>query len=189
MANFCSACGQAVAPDAKFCAGCGSTLGDTQPEPESPDYAVPVVVVNKGRGFFKNCLIVVGAVLGGLLLLIIVAGICTASESTDDGEQVSEPAATPIAITAQRLYEEREENATRYDDTYKGRLVRVTGNIARIDGGEVSLSISGAIGSVALDGIPREDQVLLNPNDQVVAVCTVGEYVLGTINLEKCQLQ
>ena len=37
MANYCSACGQAVAPDAKFCAGCGSALGDTQPEPEPED--------------------------------------------------------------------------------------------------------------------------------------------------------
>ncbi len=44
MANYCSACGQAVAPDAKFCANCGSALEDTQPresdlpatEPEQP---------------------------------------------------------------------------------------------------------------------------------------------------------
>ena len=140
----------------------------------------------------------VGAIVGGLLLLTILAGICTAivsdSESTNDGEQeqVSEadPVATPISITAQRLYEERETNATRYDDTYKGKIVRVSGTVDRIDGGKVYLQIPGSLfGDVALNGIPREDQAPLNPNNQVVAVCTVGEYIIGTISLEKCQIQ
>ncbi len=44
MANFCSACGASVTPDAKFCANCGSALEDAQPresdlpatEPEQP---------------------------------------------------------------------------------------------------------------------------------------------------------
>lgn len=37
MANFCSACGNAVNPDARFCARCGSALEDVQPpEPVPP---------------------------------------------------------------------------------------------------------------------------------------------------------
>ncbi len=206
MANFCSKCGQAVASDASFCAGCGNRLEDAPPEQsqeqpaEQPSFAVPVVEVGKGRGFFKTCLIVVGAVVGGGLLLIILAGVCTAIVSDSDeasGEQVeraveqedAEDVPTPIPITAQRLYEEREQNATRFDDEYKGKIVRVSGVIEKVDDGRVTLRVPGSFGEVDLKGIPREDQIPLNPGRSVVAVCKVGDFIFITMNLENCELQ
>ena len=45
MANFCSSCGRAVSPDARFCAGCGNSLEDVEqpaaPEPEAEEQPAP----------------------------------------------------------------------------------------------------------------------------------------------------
>ena len=98
------------------------------------------------------------AVVGGIIIVLIV--IASVSGSGSDGSdnritsqpsgstpvpaQATEPSPTPapaFTITAQQLYEEREANATRYDATYKGKLVRVSGEVVKIDRGDVTLGV------------------------------------------------
>ena len=52
MANFCSACGAAVSPNARYCANCGSVLEDVQPrEPEPDPELVPEPPPARRRAF------------------------------------------------------------------------------------------------------------------------------------------
>ena len=141
----------------------------------------------------------------GLIVLIIVI-----SAVTSDGEQESSPtqgqASSPSqavevkeeerveTITAQALYDARDENATRFDDQYKGKRVRVRGQVVKIDGGRVTLGVDATgfgideMGLFGLDlnDLPRDVQVSLNRGQQFTAVCKVGNFVIGTMQMDDC---
>ena len=111
--------------------------------------------------------------------------------------QQAKPEVPVTTITAQELYDEREANATRYDAQYLGKTVRVTGQVVKIDDGDVTLGIdttgfgideSGLFG-VDLGDLSQEEQISLNKGDQVSAVCKVGDYFFGSINMEDCALE
>ena len=85
------------------------------------------------------------------------------------------------------LHYAREQNATRYDATHKGQVYQILGNIKRIDNGIVTLSVENIYSGVYLYGtadlndLPQEEQVVLNRGDAIIAVCEIGEYILGSI--------
>ena len=113
-----------------------------------------------------------------------------------------EPTNTPIPtvepllrITAVELYGEREANATRYDVQYKGKKVRISGLVGKIDGGQISLVVDHAtfnlldttfLESIELHDLPINDQIKANKGEGFEAVCTVGDYILGSIQLRDC---
>lgn len=99
------------------------------------------------------------------------------------------------SLTAQTLYDAREQNATRFDDRYKGKRIRIRGRVVRIDNGRVTLGVdatgfgiddSGLFG-VDLNGLPRDVQIRLNRGQQFTAVCEVGNFIIGTIMMEDCE--
>ena len=100
-----------------------------------------------------------------------------------------------ISLTAVELYGEREANATRYDVQYKGKSVRIKGFVGKIDGGQISLVVDHAafslldttfLESIELHDLPINDQVKANKGEGFEAVCTVGDYILGSIQLRDC---
>ena len=140
----------------------------------------------------KKRKILIGA--AATVLILIVIGVAASGE----GEDVTPAAARApdFTLSAQQLYDEREANATRYDATYKGKTVQVSGVVVAIDGGSVSLGIDTGFGidtmgltSVKLDDLPDTAQASLDKGDEVAAVCRVGEYIIGSIFMEDCELR
>ena len=121
------------------------------------------------------------------LLLTAIAGCADATPSV-----TSTP---PPSISAVQLYAEREANATRYDQQYRGKWVTITGIVGEIDDGEVRLVVDleewRGLGNLFLDYIslsdlPDEEQAKVNKGQEVTATCEVGDYVFGEISLKKC---
>ena len=96
--------------------------------------------------------------------------------------------ATPIIISATELYQEREANATRFDQNFKGKRVLIIDIIDSIDGGQVRLRVdSSFLGDVSLHDLPVAVQVRANKGEEFSAVCTVDSYIIATMNLRDCQ--
>ena len=140
--------------------------------------------------------LLIGGGAGLLLLIIIIAAVSGGGGNGDDEETTSVPPTPPPAITAERLYQEREDNATRFDDTYKGNWVRVTGIVGEVDGGEVRLVVDMEsyeileglfLDYVALEDLPRDAQARANKGETFTATCKVGSFILGSMNLEDCR--
>ena len=89
-------------------------------------------------------------------------------------------------MSAQALLAEREANATRFDDTFKGKWVTVSGQIEKIDGGKVYLRGDGFLSDVVLEDLSADKQIPLNVGEEFSATCKVGNYILGTIFLNSC---
>ena len=130
---------------------------------------------------------IISAMLVGLLLVIG----CDESDSSP-----AEPAIELIEISAVKLYAEREANATRYDKNYMGKWVRISGLVGKIDNGKVSLvtdeeafSLLGTtfLDTIDLNDLPEEFQINTDVGSRVSATCKVGNYILGTINLDDCK--
>ena len=145
--------------------------------------------------------------LGWAVLIVVVIVISAVASDREQGiaptqSQAPSPSQAVEAkeeervetVTAQALYDAREENATRFDDRYKGKRVRVRGQIVKIDDGRVTLGVDATgfgidemgLFGVDLNDLPREVQVDVNKGQQFTAVCKVGNYTIGTIHMEDC---
>ena len=104
------------------------------------------------------------------------------------------PTPHPIVnISAHNLYAERESNSERYDRTYKGQTVLVSGTICAIESDRIDLysdATSEFVGicfpSVSLGGLPEQVLVIPSVGDSFAAICTVGGFILGTIFMDDC---
>ena len=139
----------------------------------------------------------------GVVVLVVLIGILAAIFGGDSGSNESAgptalatppptatlaPTATPPPqMSAQALLAEREANATRFDATFKGKWVTVSGQIEKIDGGKVYLRGDGFLSDVVLEDLSADKQIPLNVGEEFSATCKVGNYILGTIFLNSCQ--
>ena len=149
----------------------------------------------------KRKKIIIGVVTGVIVLGILGAVFGEDEEAPVSGQPAprakTAPAATavptatsvPLAeVTPDQLLGEREANAVRYDAQYKGKQVRITGEVEKIER-RVSLISRSLIGGVDLKDLPDDDLISLNIGDVITATCRVGDYVLGTITLDRCVLE
>lgn len=123
--------------------------GPQQPQqPGQPMYAAyppqGQVAPPKKKG---GCLKVGGAIVGGIILLAILASIFgggggNGSSSSPGGTSTTAQAA-PIEVTARQLQEELKTNALGASNKYKGKRVKVTGNVSNIDSSGAYFSITG----------------------------------------------
>ena len=127
---------------------------------------------------------IISTMLFGLLLVVG----CEEPDST--------PAEPAIEISAVELYAEREANATRYDYNYMSKWVRISGLVGKVDNGKVSLvtdeesfSLLGTtfLNTVDLNDLSEQFQINTNVGSRISATCKVGDYFLGTINLDDCK--
>ena len=146
----------------------------------------------KKKSWYKRWWVIAIVVVVGL---VVVGSLLPEAEDAPASEP-TEPATPPPVISAIELYQEREANATRYDLNYKGKWVQITGVVGGIDGGEVRLVVDMDsyrllgqlfLNYIALDDLPQEDQARAEKGQEFTAVCKVGEYILGTINLRDCR--
>ena len=56
-----------------------------------------------------------------------------------------------------------------------------------VDATGFGIDTSGLFG-VDLSDLSKDEQVSLNKGDEVVAVCKVGDYILGSIRMKDCEL-
>lgn len=115
-------------------------------------------------------------------------------------EPTPEPTTTPTpppSVMAVELYQERENNATRFDLTYKDKWVTVTGTVGEVEDGDIRLVVDEesfrVLGSIfieyiALQDLPKEVQASADKGQQFTATCKVGNYILGTMYLEDCSV-
>ena len=149
----------------------------------------------------KRKKIIIGVVTGVIVLGILGAVFGEDEEAPVSGQPAprakTAPAATavptatsvPLAeVTPDQLLGEREANAVRYDAQYKGKQVRITGEVEKIER-RVSLISRSLIGGVDLKDLPDDDLISLNIGDVITATCRVGDYVLGTITLDRCNIE
>ena len=147
----------------------------------------------KWRALTKKQRIALAVVVG--VLVIMVLGTLTSGgqeQRTTSSAPAStpDPTATPVTLpilSAIDLYEEREENATRFDINRKGKRIHVYGVVDRIDSGNVYLVVDGFLDEVVLDDLPREVQAQANRDARFDAACTVGNFILFAMYLEDCE--
>ena len=137
-----------------------------------------------------------------VMLLLLTACAVESDVQTSDAPAAPPTAVPPTAtpkpiesITAQELYDAREANATRFDDQYKGKTVRVSGEVVEIEDGDVTLGIDRGYGidtsglsGVDLKDLSKEEQISLDKGQQISAVCEVGNYIILTMMMKKCKL-
>ena len=119
--------------------------------------------------------------------LLVVAGVVIGLLTPGGEDQPDQPPASAPSVTAQQLIAEREANATRFDAERKGKWVRVSGRIERIDDGNVYLRGDGFLSNVVLEDLSEETQITLNTGQDFSAACKVGNYILGSIFMDDCQ--
>ena len=124
-----------------------------------------------------------------LVVLLLAISLLTMGSEHSCELATEEVDSTPIAVTAKILIEEREANATRYDQTYKDKWVTVSGTVDRVEGGEVYFRPPDAPGfsDVALHDLPDSVQASVEKNQRFTATCKVKNFVLGTHNLRECR--
>ncbi len=142
----------------------------------------------------KACIWIFG---GGIVLIILlgILGAIVGDESATDELATPPPSATPAPtatpppqISAKALLAEREANATRFDATFKGKWVTVSGQIEKIDDGRVYLrGDAWGLSNVALGDLSEEKQIPLNAGEHFSATCKVGDYIIGNIFMNSCQ--
>ncbi len=198
ISRRCS-CGADNPPNANFCTSCGLRLGQRE----------SVNVDSTGdppkRGIFRWNNWVLWAIFVAVFIFLIVIASVT---ETPDGESrtvapeptvIPDPTATPVPpqrIRAEALYAEREANASRYDMNYMGKLITISGVVGEVDDGEVRLVVDmesyRVLGGiflkyVALDDLSQQEQASANKGEEFTAICEVGNYVSGRIQLEDCR--
>ena len=127
-------------------------------------------------------------------ITLVMLGCGEAVSPTSNVELTS--ATTPKSVSAELLYQERELNATRYDLEYQDTWINITGIVGEIDGGEIRLVVDMRaytswdlfLEYVALHDLPIEVQANVNKNEKFTAVCKVGDYIFGIINLNNCKM-
>ena len=117
---------------------------------------------------------------------ILLIGGVERTEPQQTIQNTPRPARNLQNISATKLYEERENNATRFDHTYKNKRININGSIERIDNDTVYLD-TGYFDGVALRGFPTRRLLDLNSGNNIRAECTVGNYILGRILLNDCR--
>lgn len=136
-------------------------------------------------------------------VVVLTASLLVACSSEPEGTLVEQRLAAieageaePIPyVSAIRLHYGREENATRHDATYKGKIYRIYGEVKQIENEVVTLGIDDIYGGyldfvgVDLNDMPLEDQIPLNRWDRVSAVCVIGDSILGSIQANDCILE
>ena len=110
--------------------------------------------------------------------------------SCSDSTTSSEPVQLET-VSAHQLFAEREANATRFDDKYKGKRFNVTGTVSKIEGGKVYLcageiAFGTCFEEIALEDLPRETQASLNKGQRITAACKVGNFIIMTMFMEDC---
>ena len=146
---------------------------------------------NKGETFTATC--VVGNYVFGTMHLKECLTTTEAPTPTTRSAPATDEA--PAQVTAVDLYQEREANATRFDDNRKGTRVTITGTVGEIEDGDVRLVVDEEewelfdallLNYIALQDLPRERQVAANKGETFTATCVVGDYVFGTMYLKEC---
>ena len=94
--------------------------------------------------------------------------------------------------TVENLHRIREDNATRFDDEWKGKWVEISGDIIDFEGNKPILHTGMGPGLLRdgsrMYGLEREDVIKYSKYDSITAHCTVGNYVLGSIQFNNCTL-
>ncbi len=140
----------------------------------------------KKKPWYKRWWVIAIVVVVGL---VVVGSLLPEAEDAPASEPTPpEPATPPPVISAIDLYQEREANATRYDLNYKGKWVQITGVVGAIEGGEVRLVAGGSfLSNVYLHDLSPQEQARADKWQEFTALCRVGNYILGTINLRDCR--
>ena len=158
----------------------------------------------------KRSRILLGIVSVFFLLVIIgsLTGDTTSEPSQETSSARNTPTATPqsaatlepiatatpepiVAMSVGELHAKRDENATRYDQIYKDKKVLVNGVVCKIESEDVFLGDSDSgcaflVDDARLQDIPVEQLMVPSAGDPFTAICTVGEYILGTIFMKDC---
>ena len=147
----------------------------------------------KKKPWYKRWWVIAIVVVVGL---VVVGSLLPEAEDDPEKPSASEPSprepeptpTPPPTVSAEELYQEREANATRYDLKYQGKWVQITGVVEGIDGGRVSLVAGGSfLSNVDLHDLSRQEQARADKGQEFTALCRVGNYILGTINLRDCR--
>lgn len=195
MANFCSECGSALSPDARFCATCGAAVSAAAGDPGTPA-AVPIApalssIAASEAGEAPQAPRRTGLFLGGAALLAVAIGggawlgLSSSNGQGDTAEKaVSEPG-SGVAETA-TLYASAEANlrdkASLDGSKVVGSLKRgekVTGTLVTDERGKQWLRMVGGAGFVSLANLAKAAPPALanlDGSDRVTtAQCTVLE--------------
>lgn len=92
----------------------------------------------------------IGGIAALALIVAVGVGTCATAGGGDDGSasgssstSATTPDAPPIEVTAQQMIDDLEANALGASNTYKGKRVKVTGQVSNIDAQGDYFSIDG----------------------------------------------
>ena len=160
-------------------------------------------------------------ILVGLTMLALIMVGCdleTEPDSSTPAQEadvaVKETPTPPLRISSKALWAERENNATRFDDTYKGEWVVVYGQVGEVESGDVRLVVNTSMDDymqglsdltqglgvdmsapdfgmplmeyIALQDLPREQQAMPNSGQWFEATCKVEGMTFMSMQLGDC---
>lgn len=185
----CPFCGAQVPEDAVRCMYCGNMLVIASP-PMPPAQRPSALNPLPGEpGYVKNknwtTMQVVGA-LGLVFLVFVVSGAIVGLKPGDGGNAVK--------VDAQGLVDAYERNVVAADETYRDKLVLVTGTVDSISKTAITNSICVTL-SASRDVLtyPTDDQApavaQMSKGSTVTMLCTGGGKSLGSPVLQKCTVK
>ena len=116
------------------------------------------------------------------------SGGVSASTVSSPATEVKE---VPIEVNAFTLASEFEQNEVKANMKYKGKMLKVTGDIADISSGIGDSPIVGLAGknmfmNVKINGLPENVVANLNKGDNITILCRCKGEVLGSPILSDC---
>lgn len=151
--------------------------------PPGPGYGPPP---KKGMSALAIVGIVGLCVVGGCVGLIVIA----ANSKTPEDEAMEGKA---TEVTPEELVSAYAKNEVAADEKYKGKKLRVSGEVADIDSNvsdDPVVRIRGdSFITVSCEGIPKKEASKLEKGDEVTVVCLGDGEILGFPRLKKCSLK
>lgn len=175
----CDACGAEIAKNAKTCPQCGAK--NKKPVYKRKWFIALMVIVALG---------IIGSIAGGGDDKDKVATTDTAQGQTEQAE----PPKTPVAVTADTLIKDLDENALKAAETYKGQYLEISGRLSNIDSSgkyfsirpDSGLSIIGIMCYITEDLKGQVADFKKGQNVKVIGtVKDVGEVMGYSIDVEK----
>ena len=129
------------------------------------------------------------------IVVVIAVAINGCEGVSSPTQEPTDSSPTPENLTATELWEESESNPVRFEKTYIGEKVRITGAIWEISHEQVDLVVeedvykrSGFIlVKVRLRGFAEAEILQMDKGKEVTADCTVGDHDFW-LQLNDCML-
>ncbi|ADG61221.1 hypothetical protein D6D94_01120 [Moraxella catarrhalis] len=147
------------------------------------------------KKLFKFILIAVIALIGlGIIIGMLSGGDNNNQSASNNTAEPAAPAEPPMMVSATEIASDYDDNEVAADQKYKGKMLEVSGNVARIDSGVGDKAIVQLVGKNEFQTVSAQGNndftqyaTTLKKGQDIVLVCKGDGEVIGSPQLKNCQ--